>query len=151
MLAAALAAGPRVAPAQVPARLVGRWQAQQVSLLARRVVSHEVQEQMNDSAMALTNDELRQGALRQIVSFQTDGTYRYEQTRKGQPPHTEAGTYTVRQNVIEGQSPGTAGESSFARWRIAQLGRQLVLERPIWADSLRISQQIEFRRLPPVP
>ncbi len=149
LLAGLLAGGTDEALAQVPPRLAGRWQAQQISLLARRVVSHEVQEQMNDSAIAVTNGELRHGALRQVVEFQPEGTYRYEQTRKGQPSRTEAGTYAVRQNVIEGHSPGTAGGSSFARWHIAQLGRrQLVLEQPIWADSLRISQQIEFRRLP---
>ena len=152
LLAGLLAGATGGALAQAPPRLAGRWQAQQISLLARRAVPHEVQEQMNDSAMALTNAELRHGTLRQVIEIQSGGTYRYEQTRTGQPPRTEVGTYAVRQNVIEGHSPGTAGGSSFARWRIARLGRrQLVLEQPIWADSLRISQQIEFRRLPPGP
>ena len=151
-LAVLLAGRPAAAPGPVPPRLPGRWQARQISLVTSHVVPYALQEQMNDSALAIINLELRHRTLAQVVEFRPDGTYRYDQARHGQPVAAEAGTYTVRQNVIESQSPGTAAGSSFARWRIVQLGRrQLVLERPMWGDSLGISQQIAFRRLPPGP
>ncbi len=152
LLATLLAGKPGAAPGPVPPQLLGRWQAQQISLVARHAVPPRVQEQMNDSAMAVTNAELRHHTLEQVVEFRSDGTYRYDQARPHQPVATEAGTYAVQHDVIEGQAPGTATGSSFARWRIVQLGRrQLVLEQPIWADSLGISQQIAFSRLPPGP
>ncbi|MFD1467449.1 hypothetical protein ACFQ48_04365 [Hymenobacter caeli] len=152
LLAAALAGGPREAAAQAPARLAGHWQALQISLVANHVVSHALQERMNDSALAVTNFELRHHTLEQVVEFRADGTYRYAQKSKSAPARTETGTYTVGKSVVEAQSPGAAEGSSFARWRIVRLGRrQLVLERPMWADSLRIGQQVEFRRWPPTP
>lgn len=152
LLAALLAGEPIAAPGPVPPQLLGRWQARQISLVTRHAVPPQVQEQMNDSAMAVANAELRHHTLEQVVEFRPDGTYCYNQARQHQPVATEAGTYEVQRNVIEGQVSGLAARSSFAQWRIAQLGRrQLVLEQPIWADSLGISQQIAFRRLPPGP
>jgi hypothetical protein len=136
-------------PAAAP--LVGEWQLRQVSFVAERPLSHELQEQLDDSAIAVLNEGLRQGHTRQLVSFRPDGTYQlhHYEVPAPLPAWTEAGTYRLAGQVLTGLAPAAPHGSSFAQGRLRKLtARQLVLHFPFGPDSLRIFKQLAYTRRP---
>jgi hypothetical protein len=140
-----------VASAVVPASLVGEWQLRQVSFVAERPLSQELQEQLDDSTVAALNDALQQGRTRQVVYFRPDSTYQldYYEDPAAAPTWTEAGTYRVAGGILAGAAPTSPNGSSFGYCRLRKLtARQLVLDFPFGADSLRIFKQLAYARRP---
>ena len=138
-----------VASAAAPPQLVGEWQLRQVSFVAERPLSHELQEQLDDSTVAALNEVLRHDRTRQVVRFRPDGTYQLDQYENPAiaPTWTEAGTYRVADGVLAGVAPAAPTGSSFAHCRLRKLtARQLLLDFPFGPDSLRLFKQLAYAR-----
>lgn len=120
-----------------------------MSFVAERPLSHELQEQLDDSAVAVLNEGLRQGHTRLLVSFRPDGTYQIDhyETPAPLPAWTEAGTYQLAGQALMGLAPAAPHGSSLAQGRVRKLtARQLVLDFPFGPDSLRIFKQLAYTR-----
>ncbi|MGY3089910.1 hypothetical protein ACVWYF_002958 [Hymenobacter sp. UYAg731] len=139
-----LAAGP---PHAAPVPLAGTWQQRQTAFVARREISHALQEQLNDSATAALNARLRRGQATIRLTLNPNGSYQRTQAGKGQEvPTTEAGTYRLGRDTLylRAASPGPVLPSAL---RVVRLTRRvLVLEFLLWEPADAVFEQLEFRR-----
>jgi hypothetical protein len=137
------------ASAAAPPQLAGDWQLRQVSFVSYQPLSHELQEQLDDSTIAALNDALRHDRTRQVVHFQPGGTYQLDhyENPAAAPTWTETGTYRLAGGVLTGVAPAAPNGSSFAQCQLRKLtARQLVLDFPFGPDSLRLFKQLAYAR-----
>ena len=142
-----LAAGP---PRAAPVPLAGTWQQRQTAFVARREISHALQEQLNDSATAALNARLRRGQATIRLVLSPNGSYQRTQASKGQEvPATEAGTYRLGRDTLylRAAGPNPVLPVLPPALRVVRLTRRvLVLEFLLWEPADAVFEQLEFRR-----
>lgn len=129
-----------------PVPLAGTWQQRQTVFVARRPISHGQQEQLDDSATAALNTQLRRGQTTVCLTLRPDGRYQRTQAAKGQEPATEAGRYRLSHDTLY-LRPATAPSALPAVVRVVRLTRRvLVLEFLLWEPADAVFEQLEFGR-----
>ena len=130
----------------VPGPLAGTWQQYQVAFVARREISHEQQQQLNDSATAALNARLRRGQATIRLTLNPNGSYQRTQTGKGQEPATETGTYRFGRDTLYLRTVGPNPVLPPVLRVVRLTRRVLVLEFLLWEPADAVFEHLAFRR-----
>lgn len=142
--------GGLAARAQVPRLLLGKWEVDQISLIADQNVPDSVLHRMDNPQVATLNNEIKAGVAHLIVEFRPDGTYLFTLTNAGRVERTERGTYAVQGHTLLGQSPTTEGGSSFNDQHLEHLTRRtLIVTFQAGPELPDVLQEVEYHRLAP--
>lgn len=145
LLGAALLAAP--AQAQVPAELVGRWEAYEIGFVPLGTVPDSVRDRLNDPQTADLNHAIAEGTARLRVEFRADGGYQFTVTRGEEVVQSETGTYKVADGRLQASSPGSRSGSSFDNHQIRKLSRRvLLLAFPVGEYMPGVEEEVEYRR-----
>lgn len=144
--AALLLAAP--AQAQVPAELVGRWEAYEIGFVVNGTVPDSVRNRLDDPNTAELNHAIAEGSARLRVEFRADGGYHFTVTHGEEVMQTETGTYSVVKNRLQASSPSSREGSSFHDQHIRKLSRRvLVLAFPVGEYMPGVEEEVEYRRV----
>ncbi|WP_157887061.1 hypothetical protein [Hymenobacter sp. PAMC 26628] len=137
-------AGP---PQVLPPRLAGQWRQHAVAFMARRVLTAEEQEHLNDSAVAVLNAQLRQGRAAIVLTLRPGGGYRYARAGPAGALAEEAGTCRFSRDTLYLRPAAGPPALLPPALRVVRRGRRvLVLEFPFGDPVNKISEQLLFRR-----
>jgi hypothetical protein len=144
--AALLLAAPAQAQ-QIPADLVGQWEAYQIGFVLSGAVPDSVRDRLNDPQTADLNQALAEGSTHLRVAFRADGGYLFTVTRGEEVVQRENGTYSVAHGRLQASSPNSLNGSSFHDQQIRRLSRRfLVLAFPVGEYMPGIEEEVEYRR-----
>jgi hypothetical protein len=146
LAAAALLAAP--AQAQVPAELLGRWEAYEIGFTVPDALPDSVRDRLNDPNTADLNHALTDGTAHLRVEFRADGGYQFTVTRGEEVVQSEIGTFSVVQNHLRASSPSSRNGSSFDGHQIRKLSRRvLLLAFPVGEYMPGVDEEVEYRRV----
>ncbi|HET9501993.1 MAG TPA: hypothetical protein VFO93_00530 [Hymenobacter sp.] len=146
-LAAALLLTAR-AQAQVPAELLGRWEAYEIGFTVPNALPDSVRDRLNDPNTAALNHALAEGTTHLRVEFRADGGYQFTVTRGEEVVQSETGTYTVVKGRLQASSPSSRNGSSFDGHEIRKLSRRvLLLGFPVGEYMPGVDEEVEYRRV----
>ena len=146
LVAALLLAAP--AQAQVPAELIGRWEAYEIGFVPLGTLPDSVRDRLNDPNTADLNHAIAEGMARLRVEFRADGGYQFTVTRGEEVVQSEIGTYKVVKNQLEASSPSSRNGSSFDGHQIRKLSRRvLLLAFPAGEAMPGVEEEVEYRRV----
>lgn len=132
----------------LPPQLAGQWQQHEVSFVARRVLTAEEQEYLNDSVTADLNTQLRQGQATILLALNTDGSYHYSRASRGITAASEAGTCRLSRDTLYLRPEAhTAVGLLPPMLRVVRVSRRvLVLEFPFGSLANKMVQQQLYHR-----
>jgi len=146
LAAALLLAAP--AQAQIPAELLGRWEAYEIGFVVSGTVPDSVRDRLNDPNTADLNHAIAEGMARLRVEFRADGGYQFTVTRGEDVVQSEIGTYKVIKNQLKASSPSSRNGSSFDGHQIRKLSRRvLLLGFPVGESMPGVDEEVEYRRV----
>jgi hypothetical protein len=146
LVAALLLAAP--AQAQIPAELLGRWEAYEISFTVTGALTDSVRDRLNDPQTADINHGIAEGTTHLRVEFRADGGYQFTVTRGEEMMQAEIGTYKVVEGRLQASSPSSRNGSSFDDQQIRKLSRRvLVLAFPVGEEMPGVEEEIEYRRV----
>jgi hypothetical protein len=146
LAAALLLAAP--AHAQVPAELLGRWEAYEIGFTVPNALPDSVRDRLNDPNTADLNHALAEGTAHLRVEFRADGGYQFTVTRGEEVVQSEIGTYSVVKDRLRASSPSSRNGSSFDGHQIRKLSRRmLLLAFPVGDYMPGVEEEVEYRRV----
>jgi len=136
------------AQAQMPAELLGRWEAYEIGFVINGTVPDSVRDRLNDPNTADLNHAIAEGMARLRVEFRADGGYQFTVTRNEEVVQSEIGTFSVVQDRLRASSPSSRNGSSFDGHQIRKLSRRvLLLAFPVGEYMPGVDEEVEYRRV----
>jgi len=136
------------AQAQVPAELIGRWEAYEIGFVPLGTVPDSVRDRLNDPQTADLNHAIAEGMARLRVEFRADGGYQFTVTRGEEVVQSEIGSYSVVDGRLRASSPSSRNGSSFDAQQIRRLSRRvLLLAFPVGEYMPGVEEEVEYRRV----
>jgi len=146
-VAALLLAAPAQAQ-QIPAELIGRWEAYEIGFVPLGTLPDSVRDRLNDPQTADLNHAIAEGTARLRVEFRANGGYQFTVTRGADVVQSEIGTYSVVNGRLQASSPSSRSGSSFHDQQIRKLSRRvLLLAFPVGEYMPGVEEEVEYRRV----
>ncbi len=147
LVAALLLAAPAQAQ-QIPAELIGHWEAYEIGFVPLGTLPDSVRDRLNDPQTADLNHAITEGTARLRVEFRADGGYLFTVTRGEEVVQSEIGTYSVVKGRLQASSPSSRDGSSFHDHQIRKLSRRvLLLAFPVGEYMPGVEEEVEYRRV----
>lgn len=151
LLLALLPATPTLAQ-KAPPTLLGRWETHQIRFSAPGAVADSTLAKLDNPDIIDLNGAMFTGEAHLVVSFRPDSTYEFTIDRNGKNYRTETGTYSLRGTHLLASAPASPDGSSFHDQQIQRLARRaLVLTFLMGPEFPGVSEEVEYRRVGPVP